>query len=443
MQTDKKRIEYIDLAKGVCILLVVFAHIHPDLTRYSWGVFFDSFRMPLYFFLSGIFFKRYSGIQEFAIKKVNNLIIPLLFFYAFAYLYDAVSWGIYLLSESDTSTYERYSWWPFWEIIRSGMTYHNQPLWFLTALFEVNILYYFLQRFINSWKLDIAVWVIAIGGWLAAKSGIVLPYYLGTALISLPFFHAGTWLKREELLPYSSRDKYLYASILPLGVAVWLLAEPIRLHELILPTHFLGFYFCWHRRDTHHRISVQNPAPYSPYCLLRTFLDYRFRDTLAHLSYISTYLRAFFPRRKPPLRTYFRFDDDNRNRRYRTAATICPPIHRPKRVHFYGSFPRLIAPLQQGSQITQLRTERKIFEQIYTDRDSPHTFGMTKRSAEPNGDETFHTQQAETTSPSLSPYSPRNNDDVIRAERKQHEKQPNNRSYFSSGKFLFAERCAR
>ena len=53
MQTDKKRIEYIDLAKGVCILLVVFAHIHPDLTRYSWGVFFDSFRMPLYFFLSG------------------------------------------------------------------------------------------------------------------------------------------------------------------------------------------------------------------------------------------------------------------------------------------------------------------------------------------------------------------------------------------------------
>ena len=244
MQTDKKRIEYIDLAKGVCILLVVFAHIHPDLTRYSWGVFFDSFRMPLYFFLSGIFFKRYSGIQEFAIKKVNNLIIPLLFFYAFAYLYDAVSWGIYLLSESDTSTYERYSWWPFWEIIRSGMTYHNQPLWFLTALFEVNILYYFLQRFINSWKLDIAVWVIAIGGWLAAKSGIVLPYYLGTALISLPFFHAGTWLKREELLPYSSRDKYLYASILPLGVAVWLLAEPIRLHELILPTHFLGFYFC-------------------------------------------------------------------------------------------------------------------------------------------------------------------------------------------------------
>ena len=122
MPIKKERIEYIDLAKGFCILLVVFAHIHPDLTRYSWGVFFDSFRMPLYFFLSGIFFKKYSGIQEFGVKKINNLIIPLLFFYAFTYLYDAASWGIGRLTDGDTTAYERLSWWPFWEILRTGST---------------------------------------------------------------------------------------------------------------------------------------------------------------------------------------------------------------------------------------------------------------------------------------------------------------------------------
>ena len=117
MPIKKERIEYIDLAKGFCILLVVFAHIHPDLTRYSWGVFFDSFRMPLYFFLSGIFFKKYSGIQEFGVKKINNLIIPLLFFYAFTYLYDAASWGIGRLTDGDTTAYERLSWWPFWWLL--------------------------------------------------------------------------------------------------------------------------------------------------------------------------------------------------------------------------------------------------------------------------------------------------------------------------------------
>lgn len=79
-----------------------------------------------------------------------------------------------------------------------------------------------------------------VGGKIGYRPSLL--FRNGSHLVTV--FHAGTWLKREELLPYSSRDKYLYASILPLGVAVWLLAEPIRLHELILPTHFLGFYFC-------------------------------------------------------------------------------------------------------------------------------------------------------------------------------------------------------
>lgn len=43
---EKKRIELIDLAKGFCILLVVFNHIHEtDLMLCS-----SIFRMPLYFF---------------------------------------------------------------------------------------------------------------------------------------------------------------------------------------------------------------------------------------------------------------------------------------------------------------------------------------------------------------------------------------------------------
>ncbi len=241
---NPQRIEYIDLAKGICIALVVFAHIYPDLTDYAGGLFFDSFRMPLYFFLSGIFFKKYSGIGLFTVKKINNLLIPLLFFYAFSYLYDAACWGLRLLQGSDTSFYEHYSWWPFWEIIRTGSTYHNSPLWFLTVLFETNLLYYLLQMVWTRWKLDVAIWLIALGGWIMAKQGIVLPYYLGTTLIVFPFFHAGTWLRRADLLDYSPRDKYLYAAILPLGIAVWLLAAPIRIHELVLPDHFLSFYFC-------------------------------------------------------------------------------------------------------------------------------------------------------------------------------------------------------
>lgn len=72
----KKRIEWIDSAKGVCICLVVLHHILASYGLYSKGVVsshiyysLQSFRIPLYFVLSGLFFKSYGGILLFIIKK--------------------------------------------------------------------------------------------------------------------------------------------------------------------------------------------------------------------------------------------------------------------------------------------------------------------------------------------------------------------------------------
>ena len=39
------------------------------------------FRMPLYFILSGLFFKDYGGFKYFMVKKTNKLAIPWLFFF--------------------------------------------------------------------------------------------------------------------------------------------------------------------------------------------------------------------------------------------------------------------------------------------------------------------------------------------------------------------------
>ncbi len=76
-----QRIDYVDLAKGICIMLVVYNHVcklyhHTDDILVIQG----SFRMPLYFILSGLFFKEYSGFSSFAKRKVNNLIVPFFFF---------------------------------------------------------------------------------------------------------------------------------------------------------------------------------------------------------------------------------------------------------------------------------------------------------------------------------------------------------------------------
>lgn len=74
--SDKQRIEFIDLAKGVCILLVVL--LHCSYTKEVPAL--KAMRMPLYFILSGLFFKDYGGIVPFLHKKVNKLFVPFCFF---------------------------------------------------------------------------------------------------------------------------------------------------------------------------------------------------------------------------------------------------------------------------------------------------------------------------------------------------------------------------
>ena len=95
-----KRIEYIDALRGFTMILVVFAHIEtfvlsiqPNSTLIS--ALFISFRMPLFFFISGfISYKKYaiwSGqyyVQS-LIKKIKIQLIPTLIFgLSYTYLFS-------------------------------------------------------------------------------------------------------------------------------------------------------------------------------------------------------------------------------------------------------------------------------------------------------------------------------------------------------------------
>ena len=95
MGDDKnKRIDFVDLTKGVCIILVVMAHIGGAFEKLDYHSMIASFRMPLYFFISGIFFKSYEGLFGFFIRKINKLIVPFLFFYLSAFLLKYIVWKI-------------------------------------------------------------------------------------------------------------------------------------------------------------------------------------------------------------------------------------------------------------------------------------------------------------------------------------------------------------
>jgi len=74
-----KRIEFIDIARGIGILLVVLAHNDFGyISAFGYQVIY-SFHMPLFFFLSGYFIKTSVPFLDFFKKRFHSLLKPFLF----------------------------------------------------------------------------------------------------------------------------------------------------------------------------------------------------------------------------------------------------------------------------------------------------------------------------------------------------------------------------
>lgn len=190
-----KRIAYIDLAKGFCILLVVLNHIMGAIPV---NLFFSVFRIPLYFFLSGLFFKTYGGLKEFFKKKTNKLLIP------FASLYLLTIVGVSIIDNLFTGKGIDMA--VFYGFVFE-YNYINSAIWFLFCLFEVNIIFYVLSlvcNFNQFWMCFCCV----LSGWIGYH--VKLPMYLDTCMVAMPFFFFGYFLKNHvnRLLYENKYDKY-------------------------------------------------------------------------------------------------------------------------------------------------------------------------------------------------------------------------------------------
>ena len=91
---QNKRMDTIDIAKGICILFVIFAHVNYTTEVL---VLIYSFHMPLFFILSGVLFKRekYESFRTFIKRRLNTLILPYIFFYMAGLVYAYVSEQMY------------------------------------------------------------------------------------------------------------------------------------------------------------------------------------------------------------------------------------------------------------------------------------------------------------------------------------------------------------
>lgn len=71
------RYKFIDLAKGICILLVIM--IHVGVPEYMPGLY--ATKVPIFFVLAGLFFLKSVNGGGYFRKKIYSLLVPFLTFY--------------------------------------------------------------------------------------------------------------------------------------------------------------------------------------------------------------------------------------------------------------------------------------------------------------------------------------------------------------------------
>ena len=163
-KSGTSRLNWIDIAKGIATLLVVYRHVLYGIGRrgfdvgvYLWDLneMVYSFRMPLFFILSGLFFAR--SVQkrskiEFLGYKVNSLIYPYLL-WALVQVTLQVALSAITNSNRDINDY-------LFILIRPRAI---DQLWFLYTLFNVTILYFSLKYVLRIPKnLLIVVCILAL-----------------------------------------------------------------------------------------------------------------------------------------------------------------------------------------------------------------------------------------------------------------------------------------
>ena len=196
-----QRIEFIDLAKGICISLVVLLHVFGELSGDIIRI-MNLFRMPLYFVLSGLFFKTYDGLLPFVKKKTNKLLIPFFLTFIFVVVPTTILLNKY---EGETMT--------LLNLFFGGAGKLNLgidgAIWFLLCLFTVNIYFYliFLLTKRNVVGITILSIICGVSGYLMSRYGFSLPMWMDSALTAMPFFLFGYLLRCYSDVLYGSLSK--------------------------------------------------------------------------------------------------------------------------------------------------------------------------------------------------------------------------------------------
>ena len=233
MKELRKRINQIDVARGIAILMVVLGHSFYSLDA-PLNKIILSFHMPLFFFLSGMLGKTATetgiSFKSFFIKKVRTILLPQFLLGVISYCYYAV----FTIVIKGGSIYDINLIYQFWRY------------WFLQVLFVTEIVFFILSKFINVKKKLSTVVIIAICiictiiimklAFLPDES----PFYLNVTPMALMFYLSGFALNPVLVNENISGRWSLFGKIVTIAITSCLVAV-VALHNSSVTMYNNGY----------------------------------------------------------------------------------------------------------------------------------------------------------------------------------------------------------
>lgn len=252
----KQRVQWIDVAKGLTIFLVVWGHLIEHYNVDSWVYYYIyAFHMPCFFFLSGYVFnvEKYNNLWALIKNKFRTLIIPI---YAFGLINIFIMLVKHLVS-GDIASYltglcSIKKWLCTIFLIRGSGYFF---FWFMSALFFAEIILYLQIRYVKNDLIKISTsFLMFIGGYIVVnKLKLMLPGDFDLALFTNIFLLIGYLVReRKGVIKFGIKQCGIYAILFfSLGYINW----------YFFGKHVISILFC----------SVLNPILFIATAVMGTF----------------------------------------------------------------------------------------------------------------------------------------------------------------------------
>lgn len=203
------RVRWIDIAKGIGIILVTMGHTRISETPVNWWL--TSFHMALFFVLAGLCFdeNRYSTYGQYFKRKCIALGYPyVMLTIVVAALFSVLYWG-----DKITVT-------GVWQGALRGGPYG--PMWFISSLFAVELIFGAMARCIQAgWARLVVSVLLATIGWrlsLEHKAGLWTGWWLAPVTLFSVLFYCFGWMCRPVVARYKESR-----FVLPVAIGCFLL----------------------------------------------------------------------------------------------------------------------------------------------------------------------------------------------------------------------------